>query len=154
VLIPFAVMGAVAGIAAAILYRRSASVPQRSGSRAGTVALKNPFSLTQASRFGGFFALVLLVVKLVQTHFPGQGLYMIAALAGLTDVDAITLSMAEYARSGDPGVAANAIVIATLSNTMVKAGVVTALGARTLSVPVLITSGAILAAGIATIALL
>ncbi|HSV07449.1 MAG TPA: DUF4010 domain-containing protein [Candidatus Binatus sp.] len=47
---------------------------------------------------------------------------MVAALAGLTDVDAITLSMAEYARSGDPHVATSAIVLATLSNTAVTCG--------------------------------
>src|SRR4029077_17314526 len=44
----------------------------------------------------------------------GNAVYMVAALAGLTDVDAITLSMAEYARSGDPHVATSAIVLATL----------------------------------------
>jgi len=52
----------------------------------------------------------------------GNAVYMVAALAGLTDVDAITLSMAEYARSGDPHVATSAIVLATLSNTAVTCG--------------------------------
>jgi uncharacterized membrane protein (DUF4010 family) len=33
-------------------------------------------------------------VKLTQVHFPGGGYYVVAGLAGLTDVDAITLSMA------------------------------------------------------------
>jgi len=52
----------------------------------------------------------------------GNAVYMVAALAGLTDVDAITLSMAEYARSGDSHVATSAIVLATLSNTAVTCG--------------------------------
>ena len=51
-----------------------------------------------------------------------------AALAGTTDVDAITLSMAQYARSGNPQVAAHAITIAVLSNTVVKTGMVLVLG--------------------------
>jgi uncharacterized membrane protein (DUF4010 family) len=78
---------------------------------------------------------------------------MIAGLAGLTDVDAITLSMAEYAKTGDPLVASNAIVLATLANTAVKTGIVTSLGAAALSRPVLIAAGAIVAAGLAAIAL-
>ena len=56
--------------------------------------------------------MVLLAVKIVQEHFPPSGLYAVAALAGLTDVDAITLSMSEFAQSGDARVAVIAIVIA------------------------------------------
>jgi hypothetical protein len=38
--------------------------------------------------------------------------------------------MAEYAKSGDASVAVNAIVIAAVTNTVVKCGMVMALGAR------------------------
>ena len=62
------------------------------------------------------------MTKFVQAHFPPSGLYVVAALAGLTDVDAITLSMSEFAQSGDAQVAVIAIVIAALSNTLVKCG--------------------------------
>ena len=44
--------------------------------------------------------MVLLAVKIVQEHFPPSGLYAVAALAGLTDVDAITLSMSDFAKGG------------------------------------------------------
>jgi len=54
-------------------------------------------------RFAAFFAAVLLVVRLVQVYASGHGVYLVAALAGTTDVDAITLSMAQYARSGNSG---------------------------------------------------
>jgi uncharacterized membrane protein (DUF4010 family) len=79
---------------------------------------------------------------------------MVAGLAGMTDVDAITLSMAEYARSGDAHVAVNAIVLATLTNTMVKCGIVAALGGAVLRRAVLIATGAILVAAVGTIAAL
>lgn len=150
-LIPFVIMGTAAAIAALIFSRRGASAPDSVAAKAEEVPLRNPFNLTEASKFGAFFALVLLVVKFVQIRFPGEGLYMVAGLAGLTDVDAITLSMAEYARSGDARVAVNAIVLATLANTMVKCGIVTALGGTVMRRPVLIATGAILAAGIGTI---
>ena len=67
----------------------------------GSLKVQNPFSLTEAAKFAALFAVVLLAVKIVQEHFPPSGLYAVAALAGLTDVDAITLSMSEFAKSGD-----------------------------------------------------
>jgi len=120
VLIPFVMMGAAAAIAAWISLRRGASAADSTAAKAEAVRLRNPFSLTEASKFAAFFTVVLLVVKFVQIRFPGKGLYMVAGLAGLTDVDAITLSMAEYARSGHARVAVNAIVLASLTNTTVK----------------------------------
>ena len=59
--------------------------------------------------------------------------------------------MGEYARNGDAHIAVNAIVLATLTNTTVKCGVVAALGGAPLSRPVLVATGAILAAGIGAI---
>jgi uncharacterized membrane protein (DUF4010 family) len=59
--------------------------------QAQDVPLRNPFSLTAAIKFAALFAAVLLVVKLAQAHAPETGLYYVAALAGTTDVDAITL---------------------------------------------------------------
>ena len=109
--------------------------------------LRNPFSLTAAAKFAGFFAVVLLIVKLVETYAPGKGMYFVAALAGTTDVDAITLSMANYGRSGDPHIAVNSIVIAALVNTAVKAGMVAVLGTADLRNRVLVVTAAILAAG-------
>jgi uncharacterized membrane protein (DUF4010 family) len=146
-LVPFAAMGVVSSAFAWFFYRRGASSQQFSGPAAGEVPLKNPFSLTEAAKFGAFFAVVLLVVKLVQIHAPGEGFYLLAALAGLTDVDAITLSMAEYAKGGDPGVAVSSIVIAALANTLVKAGMVVTIGGKALRRRVLIATGAVLLTG-------
>jgi uncharacterized membrane protein (DUF4010 family) len=91
---------------------------------------------------------VLLVTKFVQTHFPPSGLYAVAALAGLTDVDAITLSMAEFAQSGEARVAAIAIVIAALSNTLVKCGMAFGLAGPALGRPLAIATAATLIAGL------
>jgi uncharacterized membrane protein (DUF4010 family) len=62
-------------------------------------------------------------------------------------VDAITLSMAQYARGGDPQLAVRAIIIAALSNTAVKAGMVMVLGGRALRRPLLLSALAIIATG-------
>jgi uncharacterized membrane protein (DUF4010 family) len=140
--VPFGAMAAVAGGTAWYLHRGS-----KLAARAESVPLRNPFSLTAAAKFAAFFALVLLVVELVQAYAPGRGLYFVAALAGTTDVDAITLSMAQYARGGDPLLAARAITIAALSNTVVKAGLVTVLGGHELRRPLLLSALAITATG-------
>ncbi|HEX9208749.1 MAG TPA: MgtC/SapB family protein [Steroidobacteraceae bacterium] len=118
------------------------------------VQLQNPFSLTSAIKFAALFAVVLLVVKIVQAYAPESGLYFVAALAGTTDVDAITLSMADYARTGSPQLAAQAITLAVLSNTVIKTGMAVALGSSALRRSILLATGAILAAGIAAIVLL
>ena len=150
VLVPFATMAVTAAAAAWYLHAR------RSGDSETTVGvpLKNPFSLREAAKFAAFFAVVLLVVKLVQTYSPGQGVYFVAALAGTTDVDAITLSMAQYARSGSSEVAVQAITLAALTNTLVKTVMVSALGAAGLRRPVLASAALVLASGGIALALL
>jgi uncharacterized membrane protein (DUF4010 family) len=95
------------------------------------------------------FAVVLLVVKVVQAQAPESGMYYVAVIAGTTNVDAITLSMAEYARSGNPQVAVHAITLGALSNTVVKAGIVLALGDRGLRVPTLVATLVVVTAGVA-----
>jgi len=86
-------------------------------------------------------------------HVPGEGIYLVAALAGLTDIDAITLSMAEYAKSGPAGIAVDAIVIAALANTLVKTGMVVALGSSELRRTLLVCAVGLLALGVSVIAL-
>jgi uncharacterized membrane protein (DUF4010 family) len=123
--------------------RRAGQVTQ-----AQDVPLRNPFSLTSAIQFAALFAVVLLVVKIVQVHAPETGLYYVAALAGTTDVDAITLSMAQYARAGSPDVASRAITIAVLSNTVIKTGMVATLGTAALRRSILLATAGILVAGV------
>jgi uncharacterized membrane protein (DUF4010 family) len=142
---PMAAMAAVTLGFAWYLRARNGAVGRVDG-----VPLKNPFSLTAAAKFAAFFALVLLVVRMVQVYAPEHGVYFVAALAGTTDVDAITLSMAEYARTGSGAVAAQAIVIAAFANTVVKAGMSAALASTALRKPVLLAAAAALAAGAGT----
>jgi uncharacterized membrane protein (DUF4010 family) len=146
VAVPFTTMAVVAAAFAWYLRVRAGKSEQAEG-----VPLRNPFSLTAAAKFAAFFALVLLIVKLVQTYAPDRGVYFVAALAGTTDVDAITLSMAQYARTGDATVAVHAITIATMTNTVVKAAMVTMLASPDLRKPVVLGAAAVLVAGIGTI---
>lgn len=152
VLVPFAVMAVAASGYAAFLYFRDGRVD---GERPkGEVDVRNPFSLVEAAKFGALFAVVLLAVKIVQEHFPPSGLYAVAALAGLTDVDAITLSMSEFAQSGEARVAVIAIVIAATSNTIVKCAMAFVLGGAELGKKLIAATALALAAGLAAAFLL
>jgi uncharacterized membrane protein (DUF4010 family) len=146
VALPFATMALTAAAAAWFHRSRASAVELTEG-----VPLKNPFSLTAAAKFAAFFALVLLVVKLVQTYAPGHGVYFVAALAGTTDVDAITLSMAQYARSGSTQIAVQAITIAALTNTVVKTVMVGMLGSRALRAPIFASAALVVASGAAAL---
>ena len=147
-LVPFLVMAATVGAFAAFYYFRDGSTEKR-GSAKGEVDVKNPFSLMAAAKFGVLFAVILLAVKIVQQTMPPSGLYAVAALSGLVDVDAITLSMAEFAKSGEARVAVISIVIAALSNTLVKCGMAFAVAGLTSGKPLLIATAATLFAGLA-----
>jgi uncharacterized membrane protein (DUF4010 family) len=152
-LIPFTVMGTVTVVLAGGMYwlgnRRKRKLEQRE-----IVPIKNPFSLAAATRFGLLFALVLLVVKITERYAPTEGLYLVAALAGLTDVDAITLSMAEYARQSSAySTAAIAVATAALSNTVVKCGMVLVLGSQALRSRILAATAAILVSGVLAVLL-
>jgi len=153
VLAPLAAMGLVSAGLGWLHLRRGSRARERAAPDTEEVRLSNPFSLTAGARVAAFFALVMLVVKIVQQQFPGEGVYIVAALAGLTDVDAIALSMAQSAKTGDAGVAVNAIVTALLANTLAKCGMVLALAAPGLRRRVLLATVAILAVGAGAMAI-
>lgn len=146
-LVPFAAMTAATLVPVALLLRRRGDVAPEAG---GAVELRNPFSLTSAVKFGLLFAAVLLVVALMRRYFPGQGYYVVAALAGLTDVDAITLSMAGLARDGgtDAATATGAIVVAALANTLVKCGIIVGTATAALRNRVVVVTLLLFAAGL------
>ncbi|MVW75470.1 MgtC/SapB family protein [Pseudomonas xionganensis] len=100
--------------------------------------LKNPFELAPALRFAALLALILLLVEAAQAWFGDRGVYAVALLSGLADVDAITLSLARSAQ-GELGneVAVRGIFLAALSNSLVKAFLVVLIGGRALAVLIL-----------------
>jgi uncharacterized membrane protein (DUF4010 family) len=149
--LPLAAM-AVLTLGASLLYLRRGARASKEAASGDEVALKNPFSLTSAIKFAAFFAVILIVVAVARQRVSGTGLYLVAVLAGLTDVDAITLSMANYAKEGgDTAVAVNSITLAALSNTVVKAVMVGALADRGLRRRVVVAAALILAAGLVAI---
>lgn len=150
--LPLGAMGAATLAVAVASILRARRGPERE--RAPELALKNPFRLTASIRFALFFAAVMLLVELVRRELPAGGLYAVAALAGLSDVDAITLSMSAQARGGGAlPLAAGAIALAALANTLAKCGLVATLGSRALRQRILFASALVVACGALAFAL-
>lgn len=103
-----------------------------------------PSDLMAAMGFGALYAAVLLAVALARTYLGEGGLYLVAAISGLTDVDAITLSASKMVHSSaiDASTGWRLILVGTLANLAFKAGVVVTLGHRRLRRRVLIAFGA------------
>jgi uncharacterized membrane protein (DUF4010 family) len=125
------------GIMAACGYIVVASSVFRKNSKedasAEPVALRNPFELTRAVAFGLLYGVVLFVAKAAQVYVGSTGLYASAILAGLTDVDAIMLSLLDLHRAGmDGSVAVTGITLAAITNTLVKGAIAAAAGGRAL----------------------
>lgn len=91
---------------------------------------KDPSNLAAAVIFGGLYALVLLAVAAAKEHFGDSGLYLVSALSGLTDMDAITLSTAQMITADRLTVETGwrMMMIGALSNIVFKGGVVACLG--------------------------
>jgi len=100
----------------------------------GQVDFANPFELGPAIKFGLVYGVILLVSKAAQMYLGDAGLYLSSVVAGLTDVDAITLSVAELSRGGGlaTATATRAIVLAAMANTAVKGGIVLTSGSKAL----------------------
>lgn len=121
---PIAVIGAAAGVLALIAWMR---MPKR---RASLPDQRNPAQLVSALSFGAIYAVILLAVAFAQDVLGSAGVYATAAIGGLADLDAITLSNAQLSASGSvaPSTAWRAIVIASIANGLTKVGIVFALG--------------------------
>jgi uncharacterized membrane protein (DUF4010 family) len=141
--LPLGALALTGGVFTGVLYLRRRGAPTTA-----EVRLSNPFELRPALKFGALFGLVLLASQAAQGLFGNAGLYVVAVLAGLTDVDAISLATANLVSSGrqDLLAAATTIVLAVASNTLVKAGFALVLGAPQLRRIVGLAFGLMLAA--------
>ena len=90
---------------------------------------ENPLEFWAALKMTLLFQVALIGLAFVRARLGTGGLYGSAALLSLTDVDALTLSMAKSARAGTPvDIVVAAITIGILANTLVKTTIVLALG--------------------------
>lgn len=124
---------------------------QRNGKEVEDVDRKDkPLDLTGALIFGALYTVILLVVTYANANLGAEGMLASSAIAGFSDIDAITISISKLANTSlDATLASKAIVIATLSNTLVKMGIGIWAGGQLLKKYLYIGYGVILVSAIA-----
>jgi uncharacterized membrane protein (DUF4010 family) len=108
---------AVVGVAGAwLLGRRAARQPDVE------FPLENPYSVRPALKFGVFFVVILMMVKVAQLWLGDQGILLASAIAGAGSTSAVALSVSELFSQGalSPLVAGGAIVLAISANALFK----------------------------------
>ncbi len=124
VALPLVVMAAFSLVGAIVLALTS------KGAKDHEAEVSDPADLATALTFGALLAGVLLAAYVVHTWLGPEAVYAVALVSGLVDVDALTLSMTELAKTEDFALptAAGAIVTATLANLVAKGAIVATVG--------------------------
>jgi uncharacterized membrane protein (DUF4010 family) len=119
------------------------------------IETSQPFAILPALKFGAFFAVILLLMGIAEALFGDVGIYITSLLSGLADVDTVTLTMSNLSAAGDvsPGTAITAIVLAVMSNTVVKASIAYAIGSRRFGRMILLAFGLVLLVGLLVLCL-
>ena len=108
-------------------------------------ALQNPLSLRTAFSFGILLTAISVAAAVLNETAGAAGTLGLAAVAGLADVDAITLSMTQSARTA-AGMAVLAILIAVAVNTVVKSALAWMAGGKPMGLTISLVSAASLVA--------
>ena len=100
---------------------------------------RNPLDLATAIKFGLLLALIGFMATLLQSKVGNSGVYLLSLVSGITDVDAITLSLSQLAQKELAlEVAARGILLAGLVNSLVKGVLALVIGGRSLGRRVLL----------------
>jgi uncharacterized membrane protein (DUF4010 family) len=116
--VPFALLAGV-GVGAGWLWTR---IPDASASQVKReFEPKNPLELRAAFFFAALFLAILVATHLVVTYLGRAGVYTLATVMGVTDVDPFIMGMTQSAGGVTSlKVASAAILIAAASNNLVK----------------------------------
>jgi uncharacterized membrane protein (DUF4010 family) len=108
-----------------------------------TREVRNPLNLRIAIQFAILYALVVLLVRWANDSFGGSGVYWASFFSGLTDLDAISLSLAQLERAGNATTteAARGLVIAAGANSLLKGIMAISLGSPAMRRPILLVLG-------------
>lgn len=116
---------------------------------------ENPAELKPALFFAVVYALVTVAIAAAQDWMGSNGLYLVALISGLTDMDAVTLSTTRLLSQDRLAVevAWRVIMIAALANLVFKGGAALVLGGKALGRRVVLLFGIALVTGLAILLL-
>ena len=100
--------------------------------------------------FAILYAVILFGIAIVKDYYGNEGLYVVSVISGLTDMDAITLSLSNMMGDGriDATSGGKFILVASLSNLVFKGGMVALFGHRSLLKIIVPAFGFVLIVGI------
>jgi uncharacterized membrane protein (DUF4010 family) len=110
----------------------------------------SPLQLKAALQMTALFQVVLFVIRAVQSRWSASALIATSAFIGLTDVDALTLSLARSSTAADALTAA-ALAAGVLANTVVKLAIAVVIGRGMFRAVVSATLGTMAAAMLAAL---
>jgi uncharacterized membrane protein (DUF4010 family) len=113
-LLPYMAAGFVIGAAVTLIAWRTNTPANELETR------ESPLGVTSALQMAALFQVVLLVIAFVKSRWGSSALVATSAIVGLTDLDALTLSLARTGAGGDVQGTTVALVVGVLSNTLLK----------------------------------
>ncbi len=117
--------------------------------------IDNPLAIGTALKLATIIVIVLLAAGFLRSVLGSLGALLVAAISGIADADAVTISMSRLAGAGlAPETAARAILIAVAVNTVSKAVMAAWIGGPRIGLLVGLASAAALVAGAVTVAVL
>jgi uncharacterized membrane protein (DUF4010 family) len=116
--VPLLVLACVAGITGFLWSRLHHEKAAETG---GKFQPRNPLEMRSGLVFAVLFLAVLVISRLAITHFGSTGMYGLASLVGLIDVDAFIMGMTQSAGTLTAGsLAAKGILISVATNNIAK----------------------------------
>lgn len=111
---------------------------------------ENPAEFKSALVFGLIYGAILLAVAFANEEFGDDALYIVAIISGLTDVDAITLSLSQLIKIDALNVSTGwkLILLASLSNLVFKGVMAGILGTKQLAKWIALSFGVAITVGI------
>lgn len=145
--LPLAAAGAAGAVSALALLRRPM---EGVGAR---LSVTNPFELRPALMFGGFLAIISVLSAFIADKAGDAGLFALAFVSGLADIDAVVLPVSRQAGSAmlSPESAATAILIAAGANILAKGAMAMIVGGRRVGAPVALVFSVMIAAASAAL---
>lgn len=149
-ILPMLVMGALGVAAAVFLWVKKMRIPNVVENK--VLNLKSPFSIWPALKFALFFGVILFLTEMASHEMGEKGVYLTSLFSGFFDIDAITVSMSNLAKSDlSSDVATKAITIAAMANTFTKGAIFLFFGNKAVAFRIITVFGLILAGGAVTL---
>ncbi len=122
VALPLILMAMMGFISVSIFWRNSRN-------KKADIDYDSPLMLRPALKFGVFYAFIIFLSSMLTHYYGSSGILVVAVIAGLADVDAITIYVAQHSEISI-GIGVTAIILAALVNTTVKIFIAKAFGKK------------------------